>query len=443
MTPILSYPPPPFLPPSPPPPPPLAYGFEKPSAIQQRAIKPVIDGRDIIAQAPSGTGKTGTFAISLFQRLDINDLNCQALILVPTCELAQQIQKVTAAIGEFLKVKVHACGNTNVEEEMQVLRDGVHILVGTPDCVCEMLKRNVLPLNKLKFLVLDEADKLLGRRFKEQPMVFEICDLLPSDTQISLFSATISAEALDLTSKFKRNFQHIIVKNEDLTLNETQNIKQFFVATTENEKLDTLVDLMNTLSLMHTIIYCNTPDRVAYQVTEMLRGLSIQPPSSMHGGMTQDARELMMENFRTGVCRVLITDKFKRGIDVVKFASLVLYYDLPRTCEQFIQRIDYFGRFRRGSKSGVVNFVTPLDMALIQDVEGYYKTQIEEVRTGRRRGKGKKKGGSILPNILLTHSAHAPPHPIPSHSLPNQAKFISHSTSNLRYTYLIIYFLPP
>lgn len=138
-----------------------AYGFENPSAIQQRAIVPVVKGRDTIAQAQSGTGKTGTFAISILQRIEIDVQECQALILAPTRELAQQIQKVTSAIGEYMKVKVHACvGGTAVREDIGILRDGVHVVVGTPGRVYDMIQRGALKLNKLKLFVLDEADQV-------------------------------------------------------------------------------------------------------------------------------------------------------------------------------------------------------------------------------------------------------------------------------------------
>ena len=208
---------------------------------------PVLRGRDTIAQAQSGTGKTGTFAISILQKLDVEDQNCQALVLAPTRELAQQIKQVMSAIGDYMKVKIHACiGGTAVREDIGILRDGVHVVVGTPGRVLDMIQRSALRLNKLKLFVLDEADQMLDRGFKE--VIYEIFSCgLPRDMQVALFSATMPSEALDLTSKFMRDPAIILVKREELTLD---GIKQFYVGVEKEDwKLDTLCDLYETLTI--------------------------------------------------------------------------------------------------------------------------------------------------------------------------------------------------
>jgi len=181
-----------------------SYGFEKPSAIQQRAIRPVLDGRDTIGQAQSGTGKTATFVIGCMQRMDFNHKACQALILAPTRELAQQIHKVVLALGDYLKVKCHACiGGTSVRDDIDRLRDGQHCVVGTPGRVYDMLSKRHLRIDDLLTFVLDEADEMLSRGFKDQ--IYDIFKTLPPNVQVCLFSATMPPEILDMTTKFMRD----------------------------------------------------------------------------------------------------------------------------------------------------------------------------------------------------------------------------------------------
>jgi len=188
-----------------------AYGFEKPSAIQQRAILPLSKGKDIIAQAQSGTGKTATFTIGILNQLDMSVKECQALILAPTRELAQQIQRVVIAIGDYLAVKCHACiGGTRVRDDISTLEKGVHVVVGTPGRVYDMLCRRVLRGDHIKMMVLDEADEMLSRGFKDQ--IYDIFQALPSGVQVGLFSATMPPDALDLSTRFMREPVRILVK---------------------------------------------------------------------------------------------------------------------------------------------------------------------------------------------------------------------------------------
>jgi translation initiation factor 4A len=201
-----------------------AYGFEKPSPIQQQAIVPIIQKKDIIAQAQSGTGKTGTFTISILQRINFNEQSPQALIIVPTRELAQQIQKVISSIGTYCKIKVLALiGGTDVRTDIYALKDGVHVIVGTPGRIYDMINRDVFKLDKLEMLILDEADQMLDRGFKDQ--IYEIFRRgLPNTTQIALFSATWTKESQELANKFMSNPVKIMVKKEKLTL---EGIRQY------------------------------------------------------------------------------------------------------------------------------------------------------------------------------------------------------------------------
>jgi len=349
-----------------------SYGFEKPSAIQQRAIRPVLDGRDTIGQAQSGTGKTATFVIGALNRIDFSQKHCHALILAPTRELAQQIHKVVLALGDYLKVKCHACiGGTSVRDDIDRLRDGQHVVVGTPGRVYDMLSKRHLRIDDLLTFVLDEADEMLSRGFKDQ--IYDIFKTLPPNVQVCLFSATMPPEILDMTTKFMRDAVRILVKKDELTL---EGIRQFYVAIEKEEwKLDTLCDLYETLTITQAIIYCNTRRKVDFLADQMSkRDFTV---STMHAELDQKERDLIMREFRSGSSRVLIsTDLLARGIDVQQ-VSLVINFDLPQNMENYLHRIGRSGRF--GRKGVAINFVTNNDVRSMKDIEKYYHTQIEEM----------------------------------------------------------------
>uniref|UniRef100_A0A2K5KF05 RNA helicase n=1 Tax=Colobus angolensis palliatus TaxID=336983 RepID=A0A2K5KF05_COLAP len=300
-----------------------AYGFEKPSAIQQRAIKQIIKGRDVIAQSQSGTGKTATFSISVLQCLDIQVRETQALILAPTRELAVQIQKV-----RWLKTAV-----SDLQHPSPVL----------------------LPVPG----------------FKEQ--IYDVYRYLPPATQVVLISATLPHEILEMTNKFMTDPIRILVKRDELTL---EGIKQFFVAVEREEwKFDTLCDLYDTLTITQAVIFCNTKRKVDW-LTEKMREANFTV-SSMHGDMPQKERESIMKEFRSGASRVLIsTDVWARGLDVPQ-VSLIINYDLPNNRELYIHRIGRSGRY--GRKGVAINFVKNDDIRILRDIEQYYSTQIDEM----------------------------------------------------------------
>jgi len=349
-----------------------AYGFERPSAIQQRAIVPVVKGHDVIAQAQSGTGKTATFSISILQQVDLSVKGTQALILAPTRELAQQIQKVVVALGDYMNIECHACvGGTNVREDMAKLQEGVQVVVGTPGRVYDMINRRALRTDNIKIFCLDEADEMLSRGFKDQ--IYEVFQLLPQDTQVVLLSATMPADVLEVTKKFMREPVRILVKRDELTL---EGIKQFYIAVEKEEwKLDTLCDLYETVTITQAVIFCNTRRKVDW-LTEKMHSREFTV-SAMHGDMEQKQREVLMKEFRSGSSRVLITtDLLARGIDVQQ-VSLVINYDLPTNRENYIHRIGRGGRF--GRKGVAINFVTTDDVRMLRDIEQFYNTQIDEM----------------------------------------------------------------
>lgn len=349
-----------------------AYGFEKPSAIQQRAIIPIVRGRDVIAQAQSGTGKTATFAIAILQSLDTQTRDTQVLCLSPTRELAVQIQKVILALGDLMNVQCHACiGGTSLGEDIRKLDYGQHVVSGTPGRVFDMIKRRTLRTRSIKVLVLDEADEMLNKGFKEQ--IYDVYRFLPPATQVVLISATLPHEILEMTSKFMTDPIRILVKRDELTL---EGIKQFFVAVEREEwKFDTLCDLYDTLTITQAVIFCNTRRKVDW-LTEKMRDANFTV-CSMHGDMPQKERDAIMKEFRAGKSRVLITtDVWARGIDVQQ-VSLVINYDLPNNRELYIHRIGRSGRF--GRKGVAINFVKSDDIRILRDIEQYYSTQIDEM----------------------------------------------------------------
>ncbi|KAL1110314.1 hypothetical protein AAG570_007847 [Ranatra chinensis] len=349
-----------------------SYGFEKPSAIQQRAIKQIIKGRDVIAQAQSGTGKTATFSIAVLQTIDTQVRDTQVLCLSPTRELAVQIQKVMLALGDYINVQCHACiGGTSLGEDTRKLDYGQHVVSGTPGRVFDMIRRRVLRTKGIKILVLDEADEMLNKGFKQQ--IYDVYRYLPPATQVVLISATLPHEILEMTSKFMTDPIRILVKRDELTL---EGIKQFFVAVEKEEwKFDTLCDLYDTLTITQAVIFCNTRRKVDW-LTEKMREANFTV-SSMHGDMPQKERDVIMKEFRGGQSRVLITtDVWARGIDVQQ-VSLVINYDLPNNRELYIHRIGRSGRF--GRKGVAINFVKCEDIRILRDIEQYYSTQIDEM----------------------------------------------------------------
>lgn len=326
----------------------------------------------MIAQAQSGTGKTATFSIGVLQSIDTSLRETQALVLAPTRELATQTQSVVLALGDYMNVQVHACiGGTKVGDDVKKLDYGQHVVVGTPGRVFDMIRRQNLRTRNIKMLVLDEADEMLSRGFKEQ--IYDIYRYLPPNTQIVLVSATLPPEVLDITGKFMTDPVKVLVKRDELTL---EGIKQFFVAVEQEDwKFDTLCDLYDTLTITQAVIFSNTKRKVDW-LTEKMRAANFTV-SAMHGEMPQKERDAIMQEFRSGASRVLITtDVWARGIDVQQ-VSLVINYDLPINREAYLHRIGRSGRF--GRKGVAINFVTNEDVKVLHDIEQYYSTQIDEM----------------------------------------------------------------
>jgi len=266
----------------------------------------------------------------------------------------------------------HACiGGKSIGDDIRALQAGVQVVSGTPGRVFDMIKRRVLRTKSIKMFVIDEADEMLGRGFKEQ--IYEIYRYLPHETQVVLVSATMPHDVLEMTSKFMNDPIRILVKRDELTL---EGIKQFFVAVEKEEwKFDTLSDLYDILTITQAVIFCNRKVKVEW-LTKMMRDNNFTV-SSMHGDMPQKERDAIMADFRAGKSRVLIaTDVWGRGLDVQQ-VSLVINYDLPNSRELYIHRIGRSGRF--GRKGVAINFVKNDDIRILRDIEQFYGTQIDEM----------------------------------------------------------------
>ncbi len=353
-----------------------AFGFEKPSKIQEKAIVPIVEGHDVLAQAQSGTGKTGTFVIGSLSKIDPALAKPQILVMVPTRELAQQIAKVASSIGSYMGekgIKVHcATGGPPVHEDIRALDRGVHFLVGTPGRIYDLLNRKAFATANVRVLVLDEADQMLEDRFREQ--VHCILSMgFPQSTQVALLSATMIPEVVEVARTLLRNPTQILLPAEEVTL---EGIKQYYVQLDREEhKLDAVCDLYEHLNISQALIYCSTRQKVEWLSEQMVkRGFDLK---FIHGDMDLHERKTQMDAFRSGDCRVLIsTDLLARGIDVQQ-VSLVINYELPAQRENYIHRIGRSGRF--GRKGASINLITDRELRIQKEIEVYYKTTVSEL----------------------------------------------------------------
>jgi len=350
-----------------------SHGFEKPSEIQKRGIVPIKSGRDLMAQAQSGTGKTGTFCIGSLTRVDPTLLKPQVIVIVPTRELAQQIEKVASAIGFYMQIRAYsATGGTPLREDLRALEKGVHFVVGTPGRIYDLIHRGVLNRQYVRVLVLDEADQMLEDRFKEQ--ILCILEMgFPATTQVALFSATMPDEVVAVANKLLRNPVRILIPPEEVTL---EGISQYYVAMQKEEwKFDALCDIYKQLNVNQALIYCNKRQRAEWLAEKMTaEGF---PLSFIHGEMDVDERRNRMQAFRSGNVRVLIsTDLLARGIDVQQ-VSLVINFELPVQRENYIHRIGRSGRF--GRKGTAINLLCPDEVKMLKEIEAHYQTTIKEL----------------------------------------------------------------
>jgi superfamily II DNA/RNA helicase len=351
-----------------------AYGFDTPSLIQRKALLTMFDKKDIIAQAQSGTGKTGVFTIGVLQKINTEINKTQAMILAPTRELAKQIYDVITSIGSMIKnIRFHLLiGGTSTDEDANQLKTIMpHIIVGCPGRVYDMMRRNHIASKDINLLVLDEADEMLSVGFKDQ--IYNIFQYLNSNIQVGLFSATLPNELQSLTDKFMRNPVRILVKSELLTL---EGIKQYYVALNDDtQKYATLKDIFNIISMSQCIIYCNSIKRVMDLTDAMINDGF--PVCCIHSNMEKAKRDEAYMDFKAGKHRVLISSNVTaRGIDVQQVRT-VLNFDLPKCIFNYLHRIGRSGRW--GRKGTAINFVTRWDIKTMKDIERHYHTIIDEL----------------------------------------------------------------
>ena len=348
----------------------FAYGYERPSDIQMKAIVPIKDGRDTLAQARSGTGKTATFCIGSMCRINPELKKMQVLILVHTRELAQQIKTVATALGEHMGIVTYsATGGTPIRDDLKAIERGVHIVVGTPGRVFDLMNRRALSRENIRVLILDEADQMLEDRFKEQ--ILCILDMgFPKDCQVALFSATMPESVIDIAKELLRNPVRILIAPEEVTL---EGITQYYVGLDKEEwKYDVLCDLYKQLTINQALIYVNKRQKAEWLAEKMTaEGF---PLSFIHGEMEPEERTKRMRDFRSGVVRIMIsTDLLARGIDIQQI-SLVINYELPIQRENYIHRIGRSGRF--GRKGVAINLVCKDEETYLKDIETHYATKI-------------------------------------------------------------------
>lgn len=351
-----------------------AFGFEDPSPIQRKAILPMLDKKDLIAQAQSGTGKTAAFTVGALSQIDLSSNTSQVLILSPTHELTRQIATVINGIGSMmsgLRVKV-LVGGSSIDEDAGSLKiDIPHIIVGCPGRVHDMMRRNYIDGHSFKLFIMDEADEMLSSGFKEQ--VYNIFQFFNRNIQVALFSATLPTHIYSITSKFMRNPVKISVTPDKLTL---EGIKQYYIAINDDrDKYDNLKKLYSFITLSQCIIYSNSVKRVI-DLYEAMKEDQF-PVCAIHSSMDKVERDQAFTEFRTGKARVLISSNVTaRGIDIQQ-VSTVINFDIPKDVHTYIHRIGRSGRW--GRKGTAINFITRRDISKIKEIEQYYNTQIEEL----------------------------------------------------------------
>ena len=347
-----------------------AYGFEKPSIIQHKAVPILMTGKDVIAQAQSGTGKTGAFSIGSLNNVDEDLKETQIIILSPTRELADQTFKVITELSSYTKItSCKVIGGTRVHDCIADLRKVPQVIVGTPGRIIDMLLKKHIFTQHIQTLVIDEADEMLSQGFQE--IIHNIFNFIPKTTQVGLFSATFPEELIDLSEKFMDTPEKILVNKESLTL---EGISQYHINVKHhNWKYDVLTDIYNTINIAQCIIYINSKNRLQ-EIYQQLNKDDF-PVGMIHGNLMTHEREQIMNQFRQGEIRILLsTDLLSRGIDIQQL-SLVINYDLPIQKETYIHRIGRSGRY--GRKGVAINFVTDRDLEYLDEIQKFYNTEIK------------------------------------------------------------------
>lgn len=346
-------------------------GWETPSPIQEESIPIALSGRDVLARAKNGTGKSGAYLIPLLERCDLSKNNVQALVIVPTRELALQTSQIAIELSRHmggLNVMV-TTGGTNLRDDIMRLEEDIHVIVATPGRIIDLIRKNIAKVGGCKMIVLDEADKLLSSDFRN--MMTEIVDLLPPSRQILLFSATfpISVEAF-MKKHMKKPYEINLM--DELTL---KGVTQYYAYVEERKKVHCLNTLFSKLQINQSIIFCNSTHRVellAKKITQL--GYS---SFYIHARMKQEYRNRVFHDFREGLCRNLVcSDLFTRGIDI-QAVNVVINFDFPKMPETYLHRIGRSGRY--GHLGLAVNLITHDDRFNLMRIEQELKTEIKPI----------------------------------------------------------------
>jgi ATP-dependent RNA helicase DeaD len=348
----------------------MDLGFEETTPIQSLAIPPIMEGKDVIGQAQTGTGKTAAFGIPILEKVNPHDNGLQAVVLCPTRELAIQVAEELKKLSKYKKTKVLAIyGGQPIERQIKALKKGVQIIIGTPGRVMDHMHRGTLSMHEVQMMVLDEADEMLDMGFRED--IEFVLDYMPDQRQTLLFSATMSKVILSLTHKYQNNPKHLKVTHHQIVVPQ---IEQYYFEVREKNKLDLLSRLMDLHNFQLALVFCNTKRRVDQLVNNLqTRGYLA---GGLHGDMNQNQRDRIMAKFRKGQIEILVaTDVAARGIDVDDVEA-VFNYDVPNNEEHYVHRI---GRTGRAGKTGqAFTFVAGKEIYNLRDIQKYTKVKIRQ-----------------------------------------------------------------
>lgn len=344
-------------------------GFEEASPIQAKAIPAMLEGKDIIGQAQTGTGKTAAFGIPLLEKIDPKNKKLQAIVLCPTRELAIQVAEEIRNLAKYMHaIKVLPIyGGQEIVKQIRSLKSGTQLIIGTPGRVMDHMRRKTVKMENVHTVVLDEADEMLNMGFRED--IETILEGVPEERQAVLFSATMPKPILDITKRFQKNAELIKVTKKELTV---PNIEQFYYEVKPKNKEEVLSRLLDIYNPKLSVIFCNTKKQVDLLVNGLLgRGYFA---AGLHGDMKQAQRDRVMDGFRKGKTEILVaTDVAARGIDVEEVEA-VFNYDLPQDDEYYVHRIGRTGRAGRVGRS--FSFVTGKEVYKLKEIQRYCKTKI-------------------------------------------------------------------
>lgn len=348
-------------------------GFSEMTPIQQQAIPLLMEGRDVIGQAQTGTGKTAAFGIPMLQRVEEENRNLQGLILCPTRELAIQAAEELRKFSKYMHgIKmVPIYGGQDITRQIKALKGGAQIIVGTPGRVMDHMRRHTIKLQDIKMVVLDEADEMLNMGFRED--METILSQIESEHQTALFSATMPQAILDITDQYQQDAELVRVTKKELTI---PLVKQYYFVVKSIYKEEVISRLLVTYGFKRSIIFCNTKKMVD-DLAENLKARGYQA-EGLHGDMTQKQRDFVMGRFKSGNLEILIaTDVAARGIDVDDLEA-VFNYDVPQDIEYYVHRI---GRTGRAGREGMAfTFAYGRDLYRIRDIERVCKTKMTEMK---------------------------------------------------------------